>query len=101
LHQKGVEVQTFGSLRLFPIALAADARRESCQLLNHILADSIILYSSTRSTTGSSGVYTFYQLHLLLDKHAGEQLDVIDLLAERIIDARRRRYRRSPPRRTR
>ena len=27
---------------------------------------------------------TFYQLHLLLDKHAGEQLALIDLLAERV-----------------
>ena len=27
---------------------------------------------------------TFYQLHLLLDKHAGEQVALIDALAERI-----------------
>ena len=27
---------------------------------------------------------TFYQLHLLLDKHAGEQLALIDLMAERV-----------------
>jgi starvation-inducible DNA-binding protein len=27
---------------------------------------------------------TFYQLHLLLDKHAGEQLELIDMIAERI-----------------
>ena len=84
LHQKGVEVQTFGSLRLFPIALAADARRESCQLLNHILADSIILYSLYKKHHWLVRGHTFYQLHLLLDKHAGEQLDLIDLLAERI-----------------
>jgi starvation-inducible DNA-binding protein len=28
--------------------------------------------------------HTFYQLHLLLDKHAGEQLELVDLLAERV-----------------
>lgn len=27
---------------------------------------------------------TFYQLHLLLDKHAGEQLGLVDMLAERV-----------------
>jgi starvation-inducible DNA-binding protein len=27
---------------------------------------------------------TFYQLHLLFDKHADEQLELIDLLAERV-----------------
>jgi starvation-inducible DNA-binding protein len=27
---------------------------------------------------------TFYQLHLLFDKHAEEQLEIIDLLAERV-----------------
>jgi starvation-inducible DNA-binding protein len=28
--------------------------------------------------------HTFYSLHLLLDKHAGEQLAIIDELAERV-----------------
>ena len=27
---------------------------------------------------------TFYQLHLLLDKHAGEQLELIDTMGERV-----------------
>ena len=27
---------------------------------------------------------TFYQLHLLLDKHAGEQVELIDQIAERV-----------------
>ena len=36
----GTEVQRFGSLRQLPIGLSAAARKESCQLLNPILADS-------------------------------------------------------------
>ena len=28
--------------------------------------------------------HTFYPLHLLLDKHAGEQTELVDLLAERV-----------------
>jgi starvation-inducible DNA-binding protein len=84
LHQHGVEIQEFGSLRLLPIALAAEARTETCQLLNHILADSVILYSLYKKHHWLVRGHTFYQLHLLLDKHAGEQLELIDLLAERV-----------------
>jgi starvation-inducible DNA-binding protein len=84
LHQHGVEIQEFGSMRLLPIALAAEARTESGQLLNHILADSVILYSLYKKHHWLVRGHTFYQLHLLLDKHAGEQLELIDLLAERV-----------------
>jgi starvation-inducible DNA-binding protein len=45
LHQHGVEVQPFGTMRLLPIALSHEARKLSAQLLNAILADSLILYS--------------------------------------------------------
>jgi starvation-inducible DNA-binding protein len=84
LHQHGVEIQTFGQLRLMPIALAHDARMESAQLLNHILADASILYSLYKKHHWLMRGHTFYQLHLLLDKHAGEQLELIDLIAERV-----------------
>jgi starvation-inducible DNA-binding protein len=83
LHQRGSEVQAFGRLRPFPIALAAESRRESCQLLNRILADGIILYSLYKKHHWRVRGHTFYQLNLLLDKHAGEQLELVDLLAER------------------
>ncbi len=84
LHQHGVEVQAFGTLRHFPIALPEAARAESCQILNQILADSIILYSLYKKHHWLMRGPTFYQLHLLLDKHAGEQLALIDTVAERI-----------------
>jgi starvation-inducible DNA-binding protein len=84
LHQRGVEVQEFGTLRLFPIALPAEARIESCELLNRILADSIILYSLYKKHHWLMRGHTFYQLHLLLDKHADEQIELIDLLGERV-----------------
>jgi starvation-inducible DNA-binding protein len=57
---------------------------ESAQLLNHILADTQILYSLYKKHHWLMRGHTFYQLHLLLDKHAGEQLELIDLLAERV-----------------
>jgi starvation-inducible DNA-binding protein len=84
IHQHGREIQTFGTVRLFPIALSYEARMESCQLLNQILADSMILYSHYKKHHWLVRGHTFYQLHLLLDKHASEQLELIDLLAERV-----------------
>jgi starvation-inducible DNA-binding protein len=84
LHQHGEEIQTFGSVRQFPIALSYEARMESCQFLNKILADSMILYSHYKKHHWLVRGHTFYQLHLLLDKHAGEQIELIDLIAERV-----------------
>ena len=67
-----------------PIALSAEARGESAQLLNEILADTMILYSMYKKHHWLVAGPTFYQLHLLFDKHADEQLELIDLLAERV-----------------
>ena len=80
----GVELQKFGKLRLAPIALAEQSRAESAQLLNVILADSMILYAMYKKHHWLVAGPTFYQLHLLFDKHAVEQLELIDLLAERV-----------------
>lgn len=84
LHQHGKEIQKFGQMRLLPIALGHDARLESCQLLNEVNADSIILYNLYKKHHWLVRGPTFFQLHLLLDKHAGEQLKLIDLMAERV-----------------
>jgi starvation-inducible DNA-binding protein len=80
----GVEIQPFGRLRLAPIALAAEARTESTQRLNAILSDTMILYALYKKSHWLVVGPTFYQLHLLFDKHAQEQQEVIDLLAERV-----------------
>jgi starvation-inducible DNA-binding protein len=84
LGQRAPELQRFGSLRLLPIALSAEARGESAQLLNQILADTTILYALYKKHHWLVAGPTFYQLHLLFDKHAEEQLELIDLIAERI-----------------
>jgi starvation-inducible DNA-binding protein len=77
-------VQPFGHLRLAPIGLSAAARAESCGLLNEILADTTILYALYKKHHWLVAGPTFYQLHLLFDKHAEEQAELIDLLAERV-----------------
>ena len=84
LGQRAPELQTFGTLRLLPIALSAEARGQSAQLLNEILADTTILYALYKKHHWLVAGPTFYQLHLLFDKHAEEQLELIDLLAERV-----------------
>ena len=84
IHQDGREIQRFGEMRLFPIALSHDARAESCQLLNHVLADSIILYNLYKKHHWLMRGPTFYQLHLLFDKHYDEQVELVDSIAERI-----------------
>jgi starvation-inducible DNA-binding protein len=84
LHQRSVEIQAFGTIRTFPVALSAETRRFSCDLLNQVLADTQILYALYKKHHWLMRGATFYQLHLLLDKHAGEQLEIIDNVAERI-----------------
>ena len=84
LARTGTEIQRFGTLRLMPIGLAAEARMESCQILNEILADTMILYALYKKHHWLVAGPTFYQLHLLFDKHADEQLELVDLLAERV-----------------
>ncbi len=83
LHQHGHEIQQYGKLRDLPfakrlgtrIALDPNARTESCTLVNQILADTIILYHLYKKHHWLMRGHTFYQLHLLLDKHASEQLE--------------------------
>ena len=84
LGQRGQEIQQFGSLRLAQIALAAESRGQSAHLLNQILDDSSILYALYKKFHWLVAGPTFYQLHLLFDKHAAEQLELVDLLAERV-----------------
>lgn len=84
LHQPGREIQRFGTVRQFPVALSWDARMYSCERLNQVLADTQILYSLYKKHHWLMRGPTFYQLHLLLDKHAAEQLVLVDAVAERI-----------------
>jgi starvation-inducible DNA-binding protein len=80
----GKEVQRFGSLRDLPIELPEEARAVSCELLNEILADTTVLYALYKKHHWNVSGPTFYQLHLLFDKHAEEQAALIDEIAERV-----------------
>jgi starvation-inducible DNA-binding protein len=84
LHQKGEEIQEFGSVRQLPVGLSYNTRMYSCQRLNQVLADTQILHSLYKKHHWLMRGQTFYQLHLLMDKHAGEQTALIDSIAERV-----------------
>ncbi|MFF9090934.1 Dps family protein [Streptomyces sp. NPDC014991] len=84
LHQKGEVIQAFGTVRQYPLGLSYEARMYSCQRLNKALADTQILYGLYKKHHWLLRGATFYQLHLLLDKHAAEQLELVDTIAERV-----------------
>ncbi|MFF4346190.1 Dps family protein [Streptomyces sp. NPDC001530] len=84
LHQKSPIIQEFGTVKQFPLGLTSDSRLYSCQRLTRVLADTRMLYHLYKKYHWLMRGATFYQLHLLLDKHADEQLRLVDALAERI-----------------
>jgi starvation-inducible DNA-binding protein len=45
LHQRGEEIQAFGTVRQFPVGLSQETRLYSCQRLNQLLADSQVLFA--------------------------------------------------------
>jgi len=84
LHQRGKELQKYGTLRMMPIGLPEKARLENIEAMNQILADTVTLRDMYKKHHWQVAGPTFYQLHLLFDKHYEEQSELVDLLAERI-----------------
>jgi starvation-inducible DNA-binding protein len=82
--QQGHEIQPFGHLVRMPIALAETVCKESVDNLNQLLADTITLRDLYKKHHWQVSGPTFYQLHLLFDKHYGEQAKLVDAIAERI-----------------
>jgi starvation-inducible DNA-binding protein len=83
--QHAREIQAFGSVVPMPIALAEDTRRASAADLNQLLADTMTLRDLYKKHHWQVSGPTFYQLHLLFDKHFNEQSELVDLIAERIM----------------
>src|ERR1700737_1243211 len=84
LGQRGEVIQDFGETIRLPIALSEEACSESIRLLNQILADTITLRDLYKKHHWQVAGHTFYQLHLLFDKHYEEQDKLVDEIAERI-----------------
>src|SRR5207248_3364802 len=71
-HQHAHEIQPYGHLVRMPIALSETACKEAVENLNQILADTITLRELYKKHHWQVAGPSFYQLHLLFDKHAGE-----------------------------
>src|SRR5258706_8264847 len=84
-HQHAHEIQAFGSVVSMPIALAESVRQKSVDNLNQLLADTITLRDLYKKHHWQVAGHTFYQLHLLFDKHFGEQNELVETIAERIM----------------
>jgi len=84
-HQTARELQAFGTVTsVMPMQLEEPIRLEITERLNQLLADSITLRDLYKKSHWQVSGATFYQLHLLYDKHYGEQNEIVDTIAERI-----------------
>lgn len=84
LHQNTREIQEYGKIAKLPIALDEKTCAASAENLNQLLADTITLRDLYKKHHWQVAGHTFYQLHLLFDKHYSEQNELVDTIAERI-----------------
>ncbi len=84
-HQKAREIQPYGTVtHALPLELEEPVRLEMTEKLNQFLADTMTLRDLYKKSHWQVAGPTFYQLHLLFDKHYGEQDELVDTIAERI-----------------
>jgi starvation-inducible DNA-binding protein len=84
-HQSARELQAFGTVTSTqPLQLEEPVRLEMTERLNQLLADTITLRDLYKKSHWQVSGATFYQLHLLFDKHYEEQNEIVDTIAERI-----------------
>jgi starvation-inducible DNA-binding protein len=84
VHQHSREIQPYGTIARLPIALDEKVCAASAENLNQLLADTMTLRDLYKKHHWQVAGPTFYQLHLLFDKHYEEQSDLVDAIAERI-----------------
>jgi starvation-inducible DNA-binding protein len=84
IHQRAPEIQAFGTIAKLPIALSEKVCQASVDRLNQILADTMTIRDLYKKHHWQVSGKTFYQLHLLFDKHFDEQVEIVDQIAERI-----------------
>ncbi len=84
LHQNAKEIQPYGKIAPLPIALDEKVCAMSVENLNQLLADTMTLRDMYKKHHWQVAGETFYQVHLLFDKHFGEQVELVDAIAERI-----------------
>jgi starvation-inducible DNA-binding protein len=85
VHQRARELQAYGTvLPALPLDLEEPVRLEITEQLNLLLADTMTIRDLYKKSHWQVSGPTFYQLHLLFDKHYDEQLELVDTIAERV-----------------
>jgi starvation-inducible DNA-binding protein len=85
LHQRAREIQPYGTVtHALPLELEEPIRLEMTEQLNQLLADTMTLRDLYKKSHWQVAGPTFYQVHLLYDKHHDEQVELVDSIAERI-----------------
>jgi starvation-inducible DNA-binding protein len=79
-----VGADSFGHLVDVRIGLPRNVRADSVASLNQILADALTLRDLYKKHHWQTSGPTFYELHLLFDKHYDEQAELADAIGERI-----------------
>ncbi|HKS73136.1 MAG TPA: DNA starvation/stationary phase protection protein [Terriglobales bacterium] len=84
-HQRASAIQEYGTVtHALPLDLDEPIRLEMTEQLNQMLADTMTLRDLYKKSHWQVAGPTFYQLHLLFDKHFEEQVELVDAIAERI-----------------
>ena len=85
LNQRAREIQRYGTVsHMLPLELEEPVRLEMTEQLNQLLADTMTLRDLYKKSHWQVAGPTFYQLHLLYDKHYDEQVELVDAIAERV-----------------
>lgn len=84
LHQEGELIQEFGTRIQVPLGMDNDVCSQSVTDLNQVLANLMMIYDMYRKAHWQTSGLTFYQLHLLFEKHYTELSELIDEVAERV-----------------
>src|SRR5262245_57687679 len=85
LHQRAQEIQSYGTVNhALPLDLEEPVRVQITNQLNQLLADTMTLRDLYKKCHWQVAGPTFYQLHLLFDKHYDEQSELVDAIAERV-----------------
>jgi starvation-inducible DNA-binding protein len=82
--QKAAEIQAFRTIAKLPNGLSEKVCQASVERLNQTLADTMSLRDLYKKHHWQVSGKTFYQLHLLFDKHFDQQVELVDQIAERI-----------------
>jgi starvation-inducible DNA-binding protein len=82
--ETGAVTQGFGQLVPVRVGLDAEVCAKSVACLNRMLAHTMALRDLYKKAHWQTSGATFYELHLLFDKHNGEQIGIMDAIAERV-----------------